>query len=170
MGWKHECELLHLLWPAELPPPSLNQLEHILKEQLHVKFRYSVQNLYESIPRRAEAVLKGKYGQHHIKKTFYGIRTVSIFTTPVRTLTSEGTAFRKHASHIKADENIWAISRLKMDLSHSNFKYYLYLLLWRCCLATGLYTSILSRFCWAFAHLISFNVYWGKEYPFLYGV
>jgi hypothetical protein len=45
------------------PPKSLKQLEDVLKEEWHKIPLETVQNLYESIPRRIAAVLKTKGGQ-----------------------------------------------------------------------------------------------------------
>jgi hypothetical protein len=42
------------------PPTSLEQLEDVLQEELYKIPLETVQNLYESIPRRTAAVLKAK--------------------------------------------------------------------------------------------------------------
>jgi hypothetical protein len=79
---EHEGELQHLPWPAHspelnvseplwsvletrvrnrFPPPiSLEQLEDVLQEDWYKILLETVQNLYESIPRRIAAVLKAK--------------------------------------------------------------------------------------------------------------
>jgi hypothetical protein len=44
------------------PPTSLKQLEDALQEEWYKIALESVQNLYESIPRRTVAVLKAKGG------------------------------------------------------------------------------------------------------------
>jgi hypothetical protein len=44
------------------PPTSLKQLEDVLKEEWYTVPLPTVQNLYESIPRRIAAVLKAKDG------------------------------------------------------------------------------------------------------------
>jgi hypothetical protein len=44
------------------PPTSLKQLEQVLQEEWYTILLESVQNLYESIPRRIAAVLKAKDG------------------------------------------------------------------------------------------------------------
>jgi hypothetical protein len=44
------------------PPTSLKQLEAVLQEEWHKITPETVQNLYESIPRRIAAVLKAKGG------------------------------------------------------------------------------------------------------------
>jgi hypothetical protein len=44
------------------PPTSLKQLEDVLQEEWYKIPLESVQNLYESIPRRTAAVLKTKGG------------------------------------------------------------------------------------------------------------
>jgi hypothetical protein len=45
-----------------LPPTSLKQLEDILQDKWYKIPLETVQNLYESIPRRTTAVLKAKDG------------------------------------------------------------------------------------------------------------
>jgi hypothetical protein len=77
---EHEDELQHLPWPLQspdlniieplwpvlvtttrnrFPPPiSLKQLEHVLQEELYKIPLETLQNLYESIPRRTAVVLK----------------------------------------------------------------------------------------------------------------
>jgi hypothetical protein len=86
LSWfeEHEGELQHLPWPAQSPhlniteplwplpetrvrnrfppPTSLNQLEDVLQEEWYKIPLWSVQNLYEAIPRRTAAVLKAKDG------------------------------------------------------------------------------------------------------------
>jgi hypothetical protein len=79
---EHESELQHLPWPPQSldfniteplwsvletgvrnrfpPSTSLKQLEHILQEEWCKIPPKTVQNLYESIPRRIVAVLKTK--------------------------------------------------------------------------------------------------------------
>jgi hypothetical protein len=79
---KHESELQHLPWLAQLPdfniiellwsvletrvrnrflsPTSLKQSEHILPEEWYKILLETVQNLYGSIPRMTAAVLKAK--------------------------------------------------------------------------------------------------------------
>jgi hypothetical protein len=81
---KHECELQHLRWPLRSPhlsiierlwsvlearmrnrfppPTSLKQFEGVLLEEWYKIPLKTVQNLYESIPRRTAAVLKAKGG------------------------------------------------------------------------------------------------------------
>jgi hypothetical protein len=44
------------------PPTSLKQLEHVLQEEWYKIPLETVQNLYESLPRRTAAVLKAKGG------------------------------------------------------------------------------------------------------------
>jgi hypothetical protein len=80
----HESELQHLPWPAKSPdsniieplwsvletsvrnrfppPTSLKQPEYVLEEEWYKIPLETVQNLYESIPRRTAAVLKAKIG------------------------------------------------------------------------------------------------------------
>jgi hypothetical protein len=80
----NEGELQHLPWPAQspdlniiqplwsvletsvrnrfTPPTSLKQLEDVLQEEWYKIPLETVQNLYESIPRRTAAVLKAKGG------------------------------------------------------------------------------------------------------------
>jgi len=77
---EHEDALQHLSWPAKLPdlniigplwsvlenrvrsrlpPPSpLKQLEDVLREECNSISLQTIQNLYESIPRRIQAVLQ----------------------------------------------------------------------------------------------------------------
>jgi hypothetical protein len=79
---EHEGELQHLPWPAQSsylniteplwsvlvtsvrnrfpPPTSLKQLEDVLQKEWYKIPLETVQNLYESIPRRTAAVLKAK--------------------------------------------------------------------------------------------------------------
>jgi hypothetical protein len=45
-----------------VPPISLKQLEDVLQEERYNILLQTVQNLYESIPRRIAAVLKAKDG------------------------------------------------------------------------------------------------------------
>jgi hypothetical protein len=52
-------------------PTSLNQLEDVLQEEWYKILLETVQDLYESIPRRVEAVLKAEMVQHHINKEMY---------------------------------------------------------------------------------------------------
>jgi hypothetical protein len=81
---EHEGKLQHLPWPAQSPdlniteplwsvletnvrnrfPPrtSLKQLEDVLQEESYKIPLETVQNLYESIPRRIAVVLKAKGG------------------------------------------------------------------------------------------------------------
>jgi hypothetical protein len=81
---EHGGELQHLPWPAQSadlniteqfwsvletrmrnrfpPPTSLKQLEDVLQEEWYKIPLETVQNLYESIPRRAATVLKVKGG------------------------------------------------------------------------------------------------------------
>jgi hypothetical protein len=80
----HEGELQHLPWPAQSPdlnmteplcsvlgtrvrnrfppPASLQQLEDVLQEEWYRIPLETVQNLYESIPRRTAVVLKANDG------------------------------------------------------------------------------------------------------------
>jgi hypothetical protein len=80
----HEGELQHLPWPAQSPDPniieplrsvletrvrkrfpsptSLKQLEDVLQEEWYKIPLQTVRELYESIPRRTEALLKAKGG------------------------------------------------------------------------------------------------------------
>jgi hypothetical protein len=44
------------------PPPSLKQLKYVLQEERYKIPLETVQNLYESIPRRTEVVFKVKDG------------------------------------------------------------------------------------------------------------
>jgi hypothetical protein len=44
------------------PPNSLKQLEDVLQGEWYKIPLHTVQNFYESIPRRTVAVLKAKYG------------------------------------------------------------------------------------------------------------
>jgi hypothetical protein len=84
MVQEHEGELHHISWPAQSPdlniieppwsvleigvrnrfppPTSLKQLENVLSEEWYKIPLETVQNLYESIPRRIAAVLKAKGG------------------------------------------------------------------------------------------------------------
>jgi hypothetical protein len=49
------------------PPTSLQQLEDVLREEWYKILLETVQNLYESIPRRTAAVFtRQKMVQHHI--------------------------------------------------------------------------------------------------------
>jgi hypothetical protein len=57
------------------PPTSLQQLEHVLQEEWYKIPLQTVQNLYESIPRRTANELKAKVAQHHINKEM-GITSV----------------------------------------------------------------------------------------------
>jgi hypothetical protein len=50
------------------PPTSLKQLEEVLQEEWYEILLQAVQNLYEPIPRRLEAVFKAKLVQRHINK------------------------------------------------------------------------------------------------------
>jgi hypothetical protein len=50
------------------PPISLKQLEDVLKEEWYTILLETVQNLYESIPRRNETVFKKMMVQHHINE------------------------------------------------------------------------------------------------------
>jgi hypothetical protein len=79
---EHEGELQHLPWPTQSPalnineplwsvletrmsnppPTSLKQLENVLREERYKIPLETVQNLYESIPRRTALVLKAKGG------------------------------------------------------------------------------------------------------------
>jgi hypothetical protein len=81
---EHEGELQHLPWPVHSPdlntneplwsvsktrvrnrfppPASLKHIEDVLQEEWYKIPLQIVQNLYESIPRRTEAVLKAKGG------------------------------------------------------------------------------------------------------------
>jgi hypothetical protein len=81
---EHEGEVQHLPWPAQspvfniidplwsvsetrvrnrfLPPKSLKELKVVLQEEWYEILPETVQNLYESIPRRIAAILKGKGG------------------------------------------------------------------------------------------------------------
>jgi hypothetical protein len=81
---EHEDELQYLPWPAlspvlniiaplcsvletrvrnRFPPPAfLKQLQDILQEEWYELLLRTVQNLYESIPRRTEAVLRAEGG------------------------------------------------------------------------------------------------------------
>jgi len=81
---EHESELNHLPWPAQSPdlniieplwsvlelkvrskfppPTSLKQLEEALLEEWHNIPSKTIQKLYESIPKRIDAVLKAKGG------------------------------------------------------------------------------------------------------------
>jgi hypothetical protein len=81
---EQEGELQHLPWPAQSPdlnvtkplwslletkarhrfplPTSLKQLEDVIQEELYKILLETVQNLYESTPRRAAAVLKATGG------------------------------------------------------------------------------------------------------------
>jgi hypothetical protein len=81
---EHEGERQHLPWPAQSsdlniieqfwsalnirvgnrfpPPTSLKQLEDVFQEEWYKILLQTVQNLYESIPRRTAAVLKAKDG------------------------------------------------------------------------------------------------------------
>jgi len=64
---EHEDARQHLLWPAQMP--NLNIIEplwSVLEEQLEEEW-YSIpletsQNLYESVPRRIQAVLQANCG------------------------------------------------------------------------------------------------------------
>jgi hypothetical protein len=55
------------------PPTSLKQLEDVLQEEWYKITVETVQNLYESIPRRTAAVLKTKVVQYHINKEMCAI-------------------------------------------------------------------------------------------------
>jgi hypothetical protein len=97
---EQECEFQHVPWPAQSlelntteprwsvletrvrnifpPPKSPKQHEDILQEKWY-KFRQeAVQNLYESISRRAAAVLRAKMVQHSNNKE---MSTVSVVYT-----------------------------------------------------------------------------------------
>jgi hypothetical protein len=99
---EYEGELQHLPWPAQLPylniieplwsvletrvrnrfplPTSLKQLEDVLQEEWYKIMLETVQNLYESIPRRIMAVLKanGDPASLLVKKCVYTVCNVSI--------------------------------------------------------------------------------------------
>jgi hypothetical protein len=51
------------MWYRFPPPTSLEQLEDVLQEEWYIFALETLQNLYESIPRRTAAVLKAKYGR-----------------------------------------------------------------------------------------------------------
>jgi transposase len=100
LSWfeEHEGELQHLPWPAyspvlnttkplwsvletrvrnRFPPPtSLKQLEDVLQEECYKIPLQTVQNLYESIPRRIAAVLKAKGGPNYVNKETYTVSVV----------------------------------------------------------------------------------------------
>jgi hypothetical protein len=55
--------VLEAIVKSRFPPPtSLQQLEDVFQEEWHKIPLETVQNLYESIPRRMAAVLKDKVG------------------------------------------------------------------------------------------------------------
>jgi hypothetical protein len=93
----YEGELQHLPWPAQSPylnlveplwsvleirvrnrfplQTSLKQLEAVLQEECYKIPLETIQNLYQSIPRRIAAVLKAKVVQYHVNKE---VCTVSV--------------------------------------------------------------------------------------------
>jgi hypothetical protein len=67
------------------PPTSIQQLEDVLKEEWYKIPLQTVENFYESIPRRTATGLKAKVVQHHTNKEM-GIAYVVFLlfcTTPV---------------------------------------------------------------------------------------
>jgi hypothetical protein len=103
---EHEGKLQHLPWPVQSPylniietfwsvletrvrnrsppPTSLKQFESVLQEWYKIPLE-SVQNLYESIPKRTAAVLKATVVQRHINKEICTVSVVFplICSTPV---------------------------------------------------------------------------------------
>jgi hypothetical protein len=87
---EHEDELQHLPWPAQSqnlniieplwsvletkvrkrcsPPASLKELEDVFQEEWYRILPETVQNLYQSVPRRTAAVLKATVARHHLDK------------------------------------------------------------------------------------------------------
>jgi hypothetical protein len=95
---EHEYEFLHLPWPAQspdlniieplwsvletrvrkrFPPPTfLKQLEDVLQDEWYKIPLETIQNLYQSTPRRNAAVFKAKVGQHPAVKEMYIVSVV----------------------------------------------------------------------------------------------
>jgi hypothetical protein len=65
------------------PPPSfLKQLEDVLQQEWYKIPLKTVQNLFESIPRRIAAVLKANVVQHHINKEMCTVSVLYLLLCP----------------------------------------------------------------------------------------
>jgi hypothetical protein len=66
------------------PPTSLKQLEDALQEECITNPVETVQNSYESIPRRISAVMNAKVVQRHINKEMWSVSVIFMYIPQCR--------------------------------------------------------------------------------------